>query len=122
MSSRGFTIVEVIVATVVMVVVLGVLAMALRFFFKGSRTLELRQDALTLAVLEVGSVEILDPVPEPYSTVRTDTLMGRGYSVRTTLAWSGDETRLLTVRVSSGDSVSVELYRQFIISNREESR
>jgi len=48
--------------------------------------------------------------------------MGRGYSVRTTLAWSGDETRLLTVRVSSGDSVSVELYRQFIISNREESR
>lgn len=122
MRLRGFTIVEVLVASVVMVVVLGVLALTLQYFFRGSRNLELRQDALTLAVLEVGEIESEMPFPEPFSSERTDTIMGRQFSVRTTLAWSGDRTRLLTVRVSRGDSITVELARQFSFNSQEDNR
>jgi prepilin-type N-terminal cleavage/methylation domain-containing protein len=120
--ARGFTIVEVLVASVVMVVVLGVLALTLQYFFRGSRNLELRQDALTLAVLEVGDIESARPFPQPFSSERADTIMGRQFLVRTTLAWSGDRTRLLTVRVSRGDSITVELARQFTINTREDDR
>lgn len=119
MRARGFTIVEVLVASVVIVIVLGVMALTLQYFFRGSRNLELRQDALTLAVLEVGEIESRIPLPEPFSSERTDTIMGREFLVRTALAWSGDNTRLLTVRVSRGDSITVELARQFITSNQE---
>lgn len=122
MRSKGFTIVEVVVATLVIVVVLGVLALALRFFFRGSRNLELRQDALTLATLEVASMDTAAPLPQPFSSQRTDTLMGRAFLVRTTLAWAGDESRLLTVRVSRGDSVAVELLRQYTINQQEAVR
>lgn len=122
MRARGFTLVEVLVASVVMVVVLGVLALTLQHFFRGSRNLELRQDALTLAVLEVGDIESAVPFPEPFSSERTDTIMGRQFSVRTTLAWSGDRTRLLTVRVSRGDSITVELARQFSFNSQEDIR
>ncbi|GEM_PF-3927081 len=122
MRARGFTIVEVLVASVVMVVVLGVLALTLQYFFRGSRNLELRQDALTLAVLEVGEIEAEMPFPEPFSSERTDTIMGRQFLVRTTLAWSGDRTRLLTVRVSRGDSITVELARQFSFNSQEDDR
>lgn len=120
--SRGFTIVEVVVASLVIVVVLGVLALALRFFFKGSRNLELRQYALTLASLEVASIDNADPLPQPGSFQRADTVMGRPFLVRTTLAWSGDHSRLLTVRVSSGDTVTVELVRQYTINQLEAVR
>lgn len=119
MRARGFTIVEVLVASVVIVIVLGILALTLQYFFRGSRNLELRQDALTLAVLEMGEIESRIPFPEPFSSERTDTIMERQFLVRTTLTWSGDRTRLLTVRVSRGDSITVELARQFTINSRE---
>lgn len=122
MRRSGFTLVEVVVATGVIVLVLGVLALSLRVFFRASGNLELRQDALTLAVLEVRGIEAEQPLPEPFAAVRTDSLMGRTFQVRTTLAWSGEDTNLLTVRVSSGDSVSVELHRLFINRSQEASR
>ncbi len=122
MKARGFTLVEVLVASVVIVLVLGVLALTLQYFFRGSRNLELRQDALTLAVLEVRDIESEIPLPEPFSSERTDTIMGRQFLVRTTLAWSGDRTRLLTVRVSRGDSITVELARQFSFNSQEDER
>lgn len=120
MRTRGFTLVEVVVATAVIVLILGVLALSLRYFFRGTRNLELRQQALTLATLEMLYFEDRDPLPEPYSTDRTDTLQGVTFRVRTFLAWSGQDTRLLRVRVSRGDSVSIELMREFIINSRED--
>lgn len=119
MKRRGFTLVEVVVAGLVMVLVLGVLAMALRYFFRGSRNLEMRSDALTLAALEAQEIQAMQPLPEPFTAQREDTIMGRGYSVRTSLTWTGDHTRLLSVRVFRGDSVSVELSREFSIRSQE---
>ncbi len=122
MNRRAFTIVEVIVATAVIVLVVGVLAMALKYFFRGSSNLGLRQDALTLAVLEMGAIEDTYPLPEPFSSERVDSMMGRQFTVETDLAWSGDDTRLLTVRVTRGDSISVELVRQFSTNIQEADR
>jgi Tfp pilus assembly protein PilV len=119
MKRRGFTLVEVVVAGLVMVLVLGVLAMALRYFFRGSRNLEMRSDALTLAALEAQEIRAMQPLPEPFTAQREDTIMGRGYSVRTSLTWTGDHTRLLSVRVFRGDSISVELSREFSIRSQE---
>ncbi len=119
MKRRGFTLVEVVVAGLVMVLVLGVLAMALRYFFRGSRNLEMRSDALTLATLEAQEIQAMQPLPEPFTAQREDTIMGRGYGVRTSLIWTGDHTRLLSVRVFRGDSISVELSREFSVRSQE---
>ncbi len=118
-ARSGFTLVEVAVAGMVLLLVLGVLAMALQYFFRGIGNLEMRSDALTLAVLEARKIQAMQPLPEPFSAQREDTIMGRGYSVRTSLTWAGDHSRLLTVRVFRGDSISVELSREFSLRNQE---
>ena len=110
---KGFTLVEVLVASIIMLVVLTALSVALISFFRGSRNLELTEGALTLARVEIAEIERLEEIPDPGITVKPDTLWGRSYTIETTVDLSGENAVDVFVAVSSGDSVSIELVRRF---------
>lgn len=54
---RGFTLAEIMIASVIILVVLTALAVALMSFARGSRAIELQDGALTLARLELAEME-----------------------------------------------------------------
>ena len=54
---RAFTLAEIMVASVIILVVLTALAVALMSFARGSRSIELQDGALTLARLELAEME-----------------------------------------------------------------
>lgn len=111
---RGaFTLAEVMVATVIILVVLGALAVALLSFARGSRTMELQDGALTLARLEIAGIENARTLPEPGVTTRPDSLWGNRYTVETSVIGSGDGSTMVTVAVGAGEESSIELTRRF---------
>ncbi len=120
---KGFTLVEVAVASVIILVVLSALFVALVSFVRGGKTLELQDGALTLARVEIAAIERREEVPAPGTSQHPDTLWGNQYEVETTVGSSGDNTVDVFVEVTSGDSVSIELTRRFYVesnANRQE--
>ncbi|MCK5133151.1 MAG: type II secretion system protein [Candidatus Sabulitectum sp.] len=122
---KGFTLVEVVVASVIILVVLSALSVALIFFIRGGKSLELQEGALTLARVEIAEIERLEEIPKSGRTERPDTLWGHPYTIETTVGFQGDNDNAVDVfvAVSSGDSVSIELTRRFYTdrnTNRQE--
>ncbi len=112
---KGFTLVELVVASVVILVVLTALSVALISFVRGGRALELQEGAFTLARVEIAEIERLEEIPEPGRTARPDTLWGHPYTIETTVGSQGENAVEVFVAVSSGDSISIELARRFYI-------
>lgn len=110
---KGFTLAEVAVASVIILVVLSALGIALVSFVRGGRTLELQEGAATLARVEIVNLEQYGTIPSAGVMVRPDSLMGNTYTVRTTVVSYMENTADVTVEVSSGDSVSVGFSRRF---------
>ncbi|PIE52399.1 hypothetical protein CSA37_06305 [Candidatus Fermentibacteria bacterium] len=110
---RGFTLAEVAVASVIILVVLSALVLALSAFVRGSRKLELQEGAATLAQVELAGIERAASLPEPGFTARPDSLMGNNYLVETTAVSYDENTIDVTVAVSSGDSLSIEFTRRY---------
>lgn len=110
---KGFTLVELAVASVIILVVLTTLGIALLAFVRGSRSLELQDGALTLARVEFAEMERAEMFPDPGVTTRPDSMWGNFYSVETSVVDYTNNTFDVTVAVSSGDSVSIELSRRF---------
>ncbi len=109
----GFTLVEVVVASVIILVVLTAFSVALFAFVRGGRTLELQDGALTLARVEIADIERLEEIPETGVTFKPDTLWGHPYMIETTVGLHSEDAVDVFVAVSSGDSVSIELTRRF---------
>ncbi|RKZ03727.1 hypothetical protein DRQ21_04980 [Candidatus Fermentibacteria bacterium] len=114
---KGFTLVELVVASVVILVVLSALFVALVSFVRGGKTLELQDGALTLARVEIVEIERREEVPAPGTSVHSDTLWGNQYTVETTVGLYEDSAVDVSVAVTSGDSVSIELTRRFYTEN-----
>ncbi len=110
---KGFTLAEVAVATVIILVVLSALAVALVSFVRGGRKLELQEGAATLARVEIVNIERSAALPPAGVSSRPDSLMGNAYTVKTTVLSYTENTADVTVEVSSGDSVAVGFSRRF---------
>jgi len=121
--TKGFTLVELVVASVVILVVLSALFVALVSFVRGGKNLELQDGALTLARVEIVEIERREEVPALGTSVHPDTLWGNQYTVETTVGLYGENAVDVFVAVTSGDSVSIELTRRFYMesnTNRQE--
>jgi prepilin-type N-terminal cleavage/methylation domain-containing protein len=121
--TKGFTLVELVVASVVILVVLSALFVALVSFVRGGKNLELQDGALTLARVEIVEIERREEIPAPGTSVHPDTLWGNQYTVETTVGLYGENAVDVFVAVTSGDSVSIELSRRFYMesnTNRQE--
>lgn len=110
---RGFTLAELMIASVIILVVLTALAVALVSFLRGSRSLELQEGALTIARVEIADIERSEVIPRPGTETWPDSMWGNHYLVETAVSGSEEGFRDLTVTVSSGDTVAVELTRRF---------
>jgi prepilin-type N-terminal cleavage/methylation domain-containing protein len=119
---KGFTLVELAVASVVILVVLSALFIALAAFVRGGRTLELQDGALTLARVEIAEIEKQEETPVPGGYLRPDTLWGNPYTIETTVNLSGENAVDVSVAVTSGDSVLVELTRRFFRDSNTNQR
>ncbi len=118
---KAFTLVEVIVASVIVLVVLTALSVALISFVRGGKALELHEGAFTLARVEIAELERLEIIPEAGQTVKADTLWGHEYNVETTVGVQEGNAIDVFVAVTSGDSISIELTRRFY-SDRNTNR
>jgi prepilin-type N-terminal cleavage/methylation domain-containing protein len=101
---RGFTIVEVVVASLVMLIVLGTLAFAVRFFVMGSRQLDNRRSALMIASSEMISrcpEGVMPPVGESSHAETAGNLI---YLVETIVTEIEPGVREVQVIVSEQDS------------------
>lgn len=114
---NAFTLAEVMIASVIILVVLSALSIALFSFVRGSRSLELQDGALTLARVEMADMERAERFPDPGVTARADSMWGNSYTVETSVIKSTENIFDVTVAVSSGDSVSIELERRFYENN-----
>ncbi|MBN1434538.1 prepilin-type N-terminal cleavage/methylation domain-containing protein [Candidatus Fermentibacterales bacterium] len=114
-ARRGFTLVESVVAAVVILIVLGALAQAARTFFEGQRKLGERQACLTVAWTEISRIEGQGYIPEDGSRTRRETLMGRSYMLVTETRTSedGSYTDVSARAVSELAESQVELQRRF---------
>jgi len=112
---KGFTLAEVAVASVIILVVLFALGIALISFVRGSRSLELQEGALTVARVEITRMERRGEPPSIGRTTRPDTLWGHEYTVDTAVTYYDENSVNVLVSVDRGDSVSIELTRRFYI-------
>ncbi len=110
---RAFTLAEIMVASVIILVVLTALAVALMSFARGSRSIELQDGALTLARLELAEMERSMLLPVPGSSVRADSIWGNQYMVETSVTEASGSAIEVTVAVASGDTLSIDLTRRF---------
>ncbi|HOP26980.1 MAG TPA: type II secretion system protein [Candidatus Sabulitectum sp.] len=110
---RGFTLAEIMIASVIILVVLTALAVALMSFARGSRAIELQDGALTLARLELAEMERSMLLPAQGITSRADSIWGNHYTVETSVISGGDNAIEVTVAVASGDTLSIDLTRRF---------
>jgi Tfp pilus assembly protein PilE len=112
---RGLTLVECVIASLVVLVVVGTLAAAVKFFVDGSRRIELRKSALIIASAEMSSME-KNGYPDLVETTRSETIGDSDFSIYTSVHELAPGSRELVVSVtgSRGTEVtSLELVRRF---------
>ena len=115
MKKRAFTLVECVVASFVILIVLGTLAMAVKFFVEGSRQIEQRRSILIVASSEMSLWENRG-YPETGETSRVELVGSYEYTIDTDVYDISEEIRELTVAVSgsSGGRIErIELVRKF---------
>ena len=117
-KSRGFTLVEVLVASLIVLIVLGVLAHAARTFFSGQKRISERQVCLGLARAEIAMIDRDGMIPDDGTYRHDETIMGRTYTVMTEVGSGPDGQCPFTevIARASSDMVAgaeVELIRRY---------
>jgi type II secretory pathway pseudopilin PulG len=109
---QGMTLVEVVVASFVMLLILGTLAFALNFFVQGSRNIEQRRGALLIANSMI-SLHNSGNLPEAGVFLDTENTGGMEFRIRQTVTTISPGIRELSVSVNCENNVGVELVRRF---------
>jgi len=115
MKKRAFTLVECVVASLVILIVLGTLAMAVKFFVEGSRQIEQRRTVLIVVSSEMSQWENRG-YPETGETSRIELVGSYEYTIETSVNEISDGIRELTVAVTGsreGKTERIELVRKF---------
>lgn len=112
MRTRGFTIVETVIASAIVLVVLGAMTVAVDAFFSGQKRVSARRDALVLAASEMASFEESGALAVPGIKTRTERLLGRSYVIRTEITEEAPGVRRIDVSVSSPSAGEVDLQRK----------
>ncbi|MCK4671729.1 MAG: type II secretion system protein [Candidatus Aegiribacteria sp.] len=115
---QGMTLVEVVVASFVMLLVLGTVAFALNFFIQGSRRIEQRRSALIIANSAISSYNS-ENLPEAGVFLDTENIGGMEFRILKTVTAISPGIRELSVSVNSENNVGVELVRRFYELNNE---
>ncbi len=109
---QGMTLVEVVVASFIMLLVLGTVAFALNFFFQGSKKIEQRRSALLIANSVISAYDSGN-LPEAGVFLDTESIGGMEFRIRKTVTLISPGIRELSVSVNCENNVGVELVRRF---------
>ena len=114
-SRKGFTLVETIIAAVIIALLLGVLAHATSAFFSGQKKIAERQVCLSLARAEISAIDNDGALPDDGSWERRETLMGKTYTISTEVRTNAAEGFTEVRARASSESVAaqVELTRRY---------
>ncbi len=109
---QGMTLVEVVVASFVILLILGTLAFALNYFVQGSRRIEQRRSALLIANSVVSSYNSGN-LPETGVFLDTENTGGLEFRIRQTVTEISPGILELSVSVNCENNVGVKLVRRF---------
>ena len=109
---QGMTFVECVVASFIMLLILGTLAFALNFFVQGSRKIEQRRSALLIANSMI-SLYNSERLPEAGVFLDTENTGGMEFRIRRTVTVISPGIRELNISVNYENNVGVELVRRF---------
>ncbi len=109
---QGMTLIECVVASFVMLLVLGTLAFAMNFFVQGSKKIEQRRSALLIANSVVSSYNSGN-IPEAGVFLDIENTGGMEFRIRQTVTAISPSIRELSVSVNCENNVGVELVRRF---------
>ena len=115
MKKHAFSLVECVVASLVILIVLGTLVMAVKFFVEGSKQIEQRRSALIVVSSEMSLWENRG-YPETGETSRVELVGPYEYTINTSVFEISDGIRELTIAVTGnrGDKIErIELVRKF---------
>ncbi|MBD3369208.1 prepilin-type N-terminal cleavage/methylation domain-containing protein [Candidatus Fermentibacteria bacterium] len=107
----GFTLVETMVASVIILVVLTSLALSVRFFALQTRKVESRRSALVIANAEASGFESADTLPDPGTDSRTVVLTGDEYTVTNRVLAPSDDSRRIDISVATESGGSIKFSR-----------
>jgi prepilin-type N-terminal cleavage/methylation domain-containing protein len=113
MSRRGFTLLEVTIASIVILVVLGAFYAALTAFLSGQREADIQRDALALAAAEAAVFSEPGCYPGTGRSERTEVSGRTSYDIAVEVVELVPGTRELTVSVAWGGGGSLDLSRRF---------
>ncbi len=109
---QGMTLVECVVASFIMLLILGTLAFALNFFVQGSKKIEQRRSALIIANSMI-SLYNSERLPEAGVFLDTENTGGMEFRIRQTVTVVSPGIRELNISVNCENNVGVELVRRF---------
>jgi type II secretory pathway pseudopilin PulG len=115
MKKRAFTLVECVVASLIVLIILGTLAVAVKFFVEGSRRIELRSNVLMIASSEMSTWEQAG-YPELGEISRSENIGTAEFSIFTSVTELSPDIRELVVSVTGSkgtEMTSFELVRRF---------
>jgi type II secretory pathway pseudopilin PulG len=107
----GFTLLETVVASVIILVVLTTLALSIRFFAVQTKKVESRRSALVIANAEASSLVRADTLPEPGTRTRTVVLVGDEYKIINRVLAPSDDSRRIDISVATDAGGSIDLSR-----------
>jgi len=110
---RGFTLVESVAASAILVLVLGAMGLAAKAYWNGRNRVEARKEALALAAAEISSYEGREQPGVPMTASRIVCFLGEPYWVRTVASEEPSGAFRLEVGVSSPVAGEVGLVRMY---------
>ena len=113
----GYSLIETALASAILLVVTGALAMSVKAFSEGQEAVSCRASALVIAAEVIAEAESgLDSAPPGFRTVEVN---GTEYSVETSLVSEDSESACMTVTVTGPSGGPVTLERRFTASEGE---
>ncbi len=109
---QGMTLVECVMASFVMLLVLGTVVFAINFFVQGSRKIEQRRSALLIANSVISSYNSVE-LPETGVFTETENTGGTDFRIRKAITEISPSILELSVSVTCENNVDVELVRRF---------
>lgn len=110
---RGFTLIETLVASLVILIMLGTLAFAVQFFIKGMEKIESRRNALTIASSTIAAYDRQNRFPEPMEIMDINVTGGWEFTVKTTVLEITPQISELRVSVSGDNGTGIELTKRY---------
>lgn len=112
MSKRGYSLIETMISSAVVLIVVASLTMSAGYFLQKRNSADTRRDALGLAETAVTDYEVMDSLPADGTYTMECVSDGNSFKVTATIISPSNMVREIRVVVTASSGEQVELVRQ----------